>query len=132
MNTITMLHRLVEPDGGFTLDLLHNREPSEGFAVSIYPEHAAIFTRQQFNYVSLMQYITLHQDTLILTGRHLGAWHNPENHQIYLDISVVVASREEAVDLCISHDQIAYYDIAAKQSVTVEGSELDAILRAFA
>jgi hypothetical protein len=68
----------------------------------------------------LGQYLHNNRDLLGQKGYHLGAWHDPTDHMIYLDVSHVVKSRGEADQLAKQHGQIAWFDLKAGKSVRVE------------
>jgi len=50
----------------------------------------------------------------------LGVWRNPDDGLYYLDVVVVVRTREEAALLAGEHDQIAYFDLDTMEEVRPE------------
>jgi hypothetical protein len=98
--------------GGATYNLLTGEfNPDRGFMVSI-KDHEE---RSKFNPINLQytiaRYIRTKAD-LILSGENqdlfLGAWVDGED--LFLDVSVHIESRQEAIRVGIANEQIAYYD----------------------
>jgi len=111
-----MFDRMAKPDGGFTWSPTGG-EPKGGFALSVYPQHSAVF--EKVTKRDLIDYIKKNRDLLRKPGNYLGAWHDPESGKVFLDISMVTQDKKEAERLCRKHDQIAYFDLNTFQSVTV-------------
>lgn len=111
--------RCSQPGGGFTYRISDGTEASGGYAVSIYPEFEERLEFEGVTAFALSGYIYDHLDLLSRPNHYLGAWHNPEDGLVYLDVTVVVATPEAAADLCRQFNQQAYYDFAAGQSVYV-------------
>lgn len=122
-----LVRRLGEPDGGFTVDPVTQEAPTAGFMVSIYPDRSKALTvdevTREGGYQHLMQYLADNQDLFAQPGNHFGGWHDPATHAVWLDVSIHTASRSEAEALARQHRQIAYFDLAAGQSVNVLPSE---------
>lgn len=113
-----MFDRVSQPDGGFTYSPLAG-EPVTGFAVSPYPERSFAAPVKEFKFLDLVRYAKKNRDMLGKPGHYIGAWHDPASGKVFLDISVVSKSRDDAARLALRHDQIAYFDLAAGSSVTV-------------
>lgn len=116
----TLFSRLSKPDGGFTYSAKTNSEPTDGFAVSPYPEHSFAKKATDMTSDDVMDYILSKADILKKPGHHVGGWHDPETGMAFMDISVVVKTPKEAHALSKKHDQIAYFDIKKGASVTVD------------
>lgn len=104
-------------NGGFTLSPDGNA-PDVGYAVSIHPEAERILTDPSIE--DIFRYIEDWADILYLDNRaHLGGWISDDG-KLYLDISVVIADRAEALRLAARHRQLAVYDLARQQEIWVE------------
>jgi len=114
-----LYERIAKPDGGFTYQPLTANEPAAGYAVSIFPDRSFGADASQMRLDDLVNYVVQNADLLSDPGNHIGAWHDPETHRVYLDISRVVPTPDRAASLARAHDQIAYFDLSRGQSVTV-------------
>jgi hypothetical protein len=114
-----LFNRVSEPDGGFSYQPVSDKSPKEGYAVSIYPERSVAFDMKSMGFKDLMHYYVANRDMFRKPGHFLGAWHDPESHKVFLDVSVVRNSIGMARSDALSHDQIAFFDIKAGHSITV-------------
>lgn len=114
-----LVNRIRQPDGGFTYNPMHGTEPTEGFALSIHPERSATVDAENLTADALHDYLSKNRDLLSQEGNHLGAWHDPQSHKVFLDVSTVAKDEKEAAELARQHDQIAYFDLKNGRSVTV-------------
>jgi hypothetical protein len=114
-----MFDRISQPDGGFTYRPLDDAEAVSGYAVSTHPERSFGKDAADLSFDDLVDYAIQNNDLLSRPGHYLGAWHDPETHRVYLDISQVTNYPAEAAQLALAHDQIAYFDLGAGHSVTV-------------
>jgi hypothetical protein len=101
------------PDGGFTLTAnLNPDNGNTGFAVAYgawEEKHAAPLTEK-----ALLDYRNKHLALLRSDpSLRVGGWHNPEDGQVYLDISRVLPTREEAMQFAHEQGQLAIADRAA-------------------
>lgn len=113
-----MADALSVPDGGFSVDPSDGSDVRTGYAVAVHPEHEHVFdVRVTSN--DLHEYIARAKDALMLPGRILGGWHEPDTGRVYLDISVVTADLSEAMTLARATAQIAIFDFSAMASVPV-------------
>lgn len=107
--------------GGATYNLLTGEfNPDRGFMVSIKGhEDVSKFNVNNLQY-TIARYIRIKAD-LILSGENqelfLGAWVDGED--LYLDVSIHIESRAEAIRVAISNEQIAYYDCNLGESIEV-------------
>jgi len=114
-----LFERVAAPDGGFTYQPVSDKSPKGGYVVSPYPNASKAFDLSDFRPGDLMGYYAKHRDTFRNPGHFLGAWHDKESGKVFLDISVVKKTRGEASRVALAKDQIAYFDLAAMKSVTV-------------
>ena len=104
------LQRLWET-GGATYNPLTGDVPIKGNVVSIYPQHSVAIDVKDFKPSDTSKYLKAHEDLLKEPGHYAGYWHDLDTDKICMDISVVVASHDDAINLCIEHDQKGYYNI---------------------
>lgn len=119
-----LFERLAERDAGFTVHALTHREPKGPghFGVSVYPDRGRLYgSRGAISRRDIVNFTLGNKDLLAEHRNYVGAWHDPDTGEIYLDVSVVVPSRAEAERLARTHAQKAYYDFGARRSVPVGG-----------
>lgn len=114
-----MFKRITQPDGGFTYQPVSDNEPKAGYALSIYPDRSFAKPVDQLKFADLAKYVKANKDLFKQTDHYIGAWHDPESHQVFFDVSIVSDDERKAAELALSHDQIAYFDLAKGASVTV-------------
>lgn len=115
---IHLADALSVPDGGFSVTVRNCMDARTGFAVSVFPgweqQLAGSVTHEDIErYVSDRAAMLARSDVL------LGGWRNPDNGLAYLDVSVVVRSRRQALALAHEHHQSAIWDFAHNQSVPI-------------
>jgi hypothetical protein len=115
----SLLQTVINPDGGFTYSPTSKSSPKTGFMVSIYKSHEKVLDASEVDGVVLAEYVRKNRRLLQKPGNYLGAWHNPENGKVYLDVSRHTESREEAAHLGQKHEQEAYFDLVRGRSVKV-------------
>ena len=118
--TADLLRTIRKPDGGFTYKPTTKSSPTTGFMVSIYKSREKILDVGEVTGVVLAAYVRKNRDLLQKSNNYLGAWHNPENGKVYLDVSRRTESRDEAARFGKAHDQEAYFDIVAGRSVDLK------------
>lgn len=114
-----MLDRVLQPDGGFTYQPTTKDSPTEGFAVSIYPDRSFAKPAKDLKMEDLTAYVIKNQDVFSKADHYIGAWHDPNTGIAYLDVSVVKHSAAEARSLGSTHDQLAYFDLKEGKSVEI-------------
>ncbi len=114
-----MFKRVAAPDGGFTYQPVTGMEPKQGYALSIYPERSVAKPFNQLKFSDLVQYAKHNKDVFSKPDHYIGAWHDPQTDQVFLDVSVVTPDPQQAEQLARQKDQIAYFDLGQGKSVTV-------------
>jgi GNAT superfamily N-acetyltransferase len=103
-----------KPDGGFTLhsDMTPDH-PDKGFAVALAPYEQRV-PANDFTPKDLQSFVARHRALLERDpSLRVGGWHNPEDGLVYLDLSRVVPTREEAMTLAREHGQLSVFDRGA-------------------
>src|SRR5574337_236118 len=108
-----------EPDTGLTYHVISGHQPTEGYAVSPYPEKSEATHVSKIKASHIIKYVKKNREALEDPEHHLGLWHDPSNNRISIDISVVKPSRDEAHKLALENDQKAYYDLKNHETVMV-------------
>lgn len=114
-----MFDRITKPDGGFTYQPVTKEEPKDGFALSIYPDRSFAKPATALKYGDLTRFVKRNADKLKDYDHYVGAWHDPQSDQVFLDVSMVTHDPKQAATLAKQHDQIAYFDLAKMESVDV-------------
>jgi hypothetical protein len=106
-------------DGGYSINPRNGRDVAEGFAVAVYPEREQQYA-QTVTPDEVSAFVFANADLLAQPGHVAGGWRDPSDGVAYLDVSRVVSTREAAEALGRRHNQLAYFDFAAGQSVPIE------------
>lgn len=117
----------LKKDGGFTFSLYGKpKSPKTGFALSIHKNTEAVVKGDMDDHeaaTALRDYARTHRTALKAKNTYIGGWHNPEDGQVYLDVSTVVKSRDEAIRLGRANNQLAIYDLGKGETITIEATE---------
>jgi hypothetical protein len=105
-------------NGGFTYNPTADTMPETGFAVSIFKNLEVKLDHNQLSAFDIVNYMTRNMTTLKNTSACLGGWKN--EGRWYLDISVVVGTKAEALTLAKENNQLAIFDLGRGESIAVE------------
>jgi len=108
----TLVKDIQRPGGGFTVHPMNGQIPTTGFAVSVYESRGVTIPAKDLTPTVIVQFMKANREVVEQDGNYLGAWHNPENGLVYLDISRVLPSRAAAERLGREHDQLAIFDFS--------------------
>ncbi len=114
-----LLATIAAQGAGFTYSVTDDTSPTVGMALSLFPAAGVVFPATELSIERLADFVTANTALLAEPGNHLGAWHNDEDGRIYLDVSRVVETDEEAQALGREHDQIAYTNLATVETVKI-------------
>ena len=108
-------------NGGITYNLHLNASLAglNYFAVAMYPDHEKIVPVEDFDINTVRDYLLDNIDLLKDRRNSLGTWHNTDNNMIYLDISRTISNKETAIDLGKKHKQLAIFDLANLEEITL-------------
>ena len=115
-----LLEQIQQPDGGFTMHPVTGEQPTTGFALSIHKGHERVIPLKDLTPAALVQYVKDNMQLAAQEGNYVGAWHNPADGNVYLDISRVVQNRAEAEQLGRDHNQLAIFDLKQGQSISLQ------------
>jgi hypothetical protein len=115
-----LLDQIKQPDGGFTVHAVTGRQPTTGYALSLYKGRETTKPAEDLKLVDLVRFAMANEDLLRQPDHYFGVWHNPKNNLIYMDVSRVVQSAAEAERLGRQNQQLTYFDLAEGQSIDIE------------
>ena len=121
---------------GFSYQPVLEKAPTNGYALSPYPERSKVFDVKGLTVESIAQYMIDNAEMWGDKNHYLGGWLDQETGKFYLDVSVVVQTPAEAEKLTRRYKERAYFDIAKGETVFVtsieehEGRALDKSLYA--
>lgn len=107
----------LDRDGGFTYQPVVADSPTEGLMVGAYPDRGLVLTKEQCTPEAIQNYITKNSDLLGDLKNNVGGWYNPEDGKVYLDISKVFKTEDEARAACEKYGQLAWHDLATGKDV---------------
>jgi hypothetical protein len=115
---ISLLRKMLD-EFGFTYHPIDGSSPTSGYALSPYRNRERVIDIDQVSADSLEQYLIDNEDIWVRPDHYFGAWYNTEDGKVYLDVSIVAKTTEQAERLSVRHKQEAYYDLAAGETVYV-------------
>jgi hypothetical protein len=113
----SVMDQIRQPDGGFTVHGASGEVPLKGFAVSIFKRRETKIPVEQVRLKDIVAFARDNADLLKAEDNYFGAWHNPKDGQVYLDVSKVVPDRKTARKLARKHHQEAFFNFATGKSV---------------
>lgn len=88
-----------------------------GYAVSPYQDREHIIEGRPVTAADVHTYMARNADLLSQPDHYLGGWHDPESGKTYLDVSIVVGSKDDAAKISEDYHQEAYFDFHSGESV---------------
>jgi len=115
----------LERDTGFTYQPITGVSPTVGHSVAVYPENEEKIHRDDIKASDLLRYMTKHRELFENDDRvHFGGWDNAKKYDptegddfVYLDTSIVIDDREEAVEFARERGQLKIYDLGAGEEI---------------
>jgi hypothetical protein len=115
-----LLDQIKQPNGGFTVHAMTGRQPTSGYALSIYKDRETTKPVEDLELIDLVRFAKANEDLLRHPDNYFGVWHDPKSNLVYLDISIVVRSAAEAERLGRQNQQGSYFDLEEGQLVDIE------------
>ena len=119
-NLINFKNSIIK-DGGASYNLLTGEfNPREGYMVSIKDHELIIPYDPEGLQYEISRYIKSKADILISgmsDNKFLGAW--VDEGKLYLDVSLHIYSKEEAISIARAEEQKAYYDCKGGKSINL-------------
>lgn len=122
-------------EGGSTVDFVDGSSPATGFIVAMEPDvpqqdgtlgkREEIYEAEDFFDVEkgpqiLRDFAIKNADKLREDGFFLGTWFDKDNNKVYLDVSEVAPTQEEALKRAEERGEISVYDIETGEYVYTE------------
>ncbi len=108
---------------GATFNLFFgNMAGQDLYAVSLYPERSAVLPGRDVPEALLRKFIEDNLDLLADPRNSIGLWYSETLHAIYLDVSVTLPDRAEAVSLGEWYNQEAIYDLGQDEVLDTGGT----------
>jgi hypothetical protein len=90
--------------------------PQSGYAVALAGREMR-GPRKYFTRETVEEYIRLHIDATTLPGIYVGAWHDVDSDDVFLDLSMIFRSRTVAEGIGRESGQIAIWDFAEQREI---------------
>jgi 8-oxo-dGTP pyrophosphatase MutT (NUDIX family) len=122
-------------EGGSTVDFVDGSSPATGFIVAMEPDvpqqdgtlgkREEVYDAEEFFDVEkgpqiLRDFALKNAEKLREDGFFLGTWFDKENNKVYLDVSEVAPTQEEALKRAEERGEISVYDIETGEYVYTE------------
>lgn len=116
---IDKLIKEIQLFGGFTYQLKFGFvNHSKGYYVSI-KEYERVLEDGEDWASAIQDYVQTHKEVLEQKGKYFGCWRDGVTGKVYLDVSLLVHDREEAIQKARSEKQIAIWGNAERRSISV-------------
>lgn len=113
---VKMVPKLHAENGGCSWSMFNGDMGGKPFCVvSVYRERELVIDGATIEPAQVNSFIGKNRDVLFKADHVMGTW--VEDGKSYLDVSVLVGSREEAQELCMLHGQIAYFDLETFETI---------------
>lgn len=122
MANLINFNKSILENGGASYSLLTGEfNPNHGYMVSIKGHETKVNAsgKKSFQY-DIAQYIKSKADILIsgiTDDKFIGAW--IDNDYLYLDVSILVDSETEALQIAKENNQLAYFNNETKESIYI-------------
>jgi hypothetical protein len=109
------------PDSGFSWHP-QTGEPSGGYIGSMWPERGQIIPPTKLTGPSLQKFYQKNRDLLDLPDHYLGAWHDPESGQIYVDVSKHGSDLNDIAMQARAANQKSIFDLGNFETIDTGGT----------
>lgn len=110
------LHKLILTENGFSYSPISGDiNPRNGYMVAT-PHSEKIIPFIDFTSEDIQNF---EKENSIGLNDYIGAWYNDEDQCVYMDISILIEDKEKAILLGIENNQIAIFDNAKKEVITL-------------
>lgn len=112
---------LTRNEGGLTYSLTEHSLIHEGVSVSAYPDREVVVaSAAELTVEHIEAFEQANSDLLSQPDHYLGTWLNPDDGHVYLDVSIVVATREQADVIGREHGQFASFNLATGDTYPID------------
>ena len=113
---------LVDHEGATFNLFFGNMAGQSLYAVSLYPERSVVIAGEAVPEDLLRKFIEDNHDLLVDPRNSIGLWYSSTLQAIYLDVSVALPDKSEAVLLGKRYNQEAIYDLGQDEVLDTGGS----------
>lgn len=114
--------RLEQTTGGFTYNLRRGSlAGTNAYVVAVFPERSVVLSGRATER-EIAEFLHRNVDVLRESRFSMGGWYDRASQQTYLDISVVVRSRQTAVSLGRDHNQKAVLYLRTLEEIPTCGT----------
>ena len=115
--------RLHHENGGATYSLDSGSQAGRrGYSVSIFPERSVIVPGRGIDSELAQDFISDNADLLADPRCCIGTWYDPDADETYLDISVLLTRKREAISLSRKYNQVGLFDLWRREYVPTGGT----------
>lgn len=118
--TLDDIWALALANGGFTYNPLYGATPQRGYAVAL-QGHEKIYDSGTVTIDDLREYLRENGEQMKDPARYFGGWIN--DGKLYLDVSIVLPTEEEARKIGRMNDQTDVYDFVAGENIFLKGPD---------
>ena len=117
------LRRMIDVDGGFTVDLRSGRPVERGISLCSRPSRSLRFPRESWNDRMVEAWLVSNVEIGFGRARHVGGWLDPRSDHVWLDLVRVVspALRPIACVVARALRQHCVFDLGRRELVVVGG-----------
>ena len=105
-----MASALQEPDGGYSTSVRTGRSARPGYMVSINGRGERFPAGRTVSGSDIRAHAEANMDKLGQPAHYAGGWHNPETHDLDLDVSRRFTSHDRAIHAMWKNDEDALYN----------------------
>lgn len=115
MNLRTLTDHILK-EGGVSYSLTYgNLSGRKGYTVSPYKDREEKVSDSEFSANDLQAFIASNAELLAQDNHFIGAW--VDNKIVYLDVSVLVASKKKALKMAKECNQLAIYNLTENKVI---------------
>jgi hypothetical protein len=116
-DTQVLKKEVMGPEGGFTIKDHIGDGPKSGYMVSLNKSTERAYPENDFTADDIAQYQQSHASELSDPDCYFGAWHDPETHKVYLDVSKCFQDYNDAMKAAKAADQLAIFDLGSFDTI---------------
>lgn len=127
-DVISEVERLHSQDKGATFSLYFGNMARQNlYAISVYPERTEITEGSVIDAVTISGFIHRNQDLLSHPLASVGTWYDEQDDITYLDVTILLRNKYEAIELGTRYNQIAVYELGSAILIETSGTGEDII-----
>lgn len=121
---LKMILKAIEENGGCNIDIKNNLVSyNNGFMVSIID----MYIIKKYDIKNLKKAIKNVVKNISI-NQCCGCWYNSEDNNIYIDISINIEDKQEAIEQGLKNNQLAIHDIKNNKSIYIKKLSSDGVV----